>query len=180
MEAYLRRYEIPLVSSLPVTILRLEERITCLVDEFRLTGILDRVDARGGTIWIVDYKTTSSAARLAIDFDRLETDKRSSWGEAIGSLQLPFYCLLWDEADAKSRGEREAMFLLLGRAYLDQGMEVRLFTKEDDHLSAFEKAKSVILGLAREVVDPGLGFDPGLRKKKACSFCDYRYMCGTQ
>jgi hypothetical protein len=179
MEAYLRRYELPLVSSLPVTILRLEHHISTVVDGFCFAGILDRVDVRGDTTWIVDYKTSGFGSRLKIDFERLDLEKRSTWEEAVGSLQLPFYCLLWDEVDGKNPEEIEAMFLLLGKAHLNQTMELHLFKKTDTRLYALRKARNLITALAGEIVDPEVAFDPGLRKKDACFSCDYRHMCGT-
>jgi ATP-dependent helicase/nuclease subunit B len=180
MEAYLQHYEIPLISSLPVTILHLEHRLERSVGGFTFRGILDRIDSRGGKTCIVDYKTTTSARRYATDFSRLMTNERSSWAKAIGSIQLPFYLFLSEGDGGAHLGDREAMFLFLGRAHLDQSMELPLFRREDDPCSAYEKARTVIFSLVNEVVDPLVPFDPLFRKDNACVFCDYRYLCGTQ
>jgi CRISPR/Cas system-associated exonuclease Cas4 (RecB family) len=180
MEAYLQHYEVPLVTRLPVTVLHLEHRLSCVVQGFRLIGVLDRVDTRDGTTWIVDYKTSGAQERFAINFNRLDLTDRSSWGQAIGSLQLAFYCLLWDEARGMETDDREALFLLLGKAYLDQKIEVRLFEKDDERRSSYQKMRSVILCLMKEIVNPEIPFDPAMRKKNSCSFCDYQSLCGTQ
>jgi ATP-dependent helicase/nuclease subunit B len=180
MEAYLGRYELPLVSNQQVTILHLEHHIECAIGDFRFKGILDRVDMRGEGVWIIDYKTGGSARSLSIDFDLLDPEDRSSWREAIGSLQLPFYRLLWDGMGGLGVERGGAMFLLLGKAHIDQGIELPLFKKEGDHRSLYERAKSVILSLTKEIADIQVPFDPALKKKDACDFCDFQYLCGTQ
>jgi ATP-dependent helicase/nuclease subunit B len=180
MEAYLQRYERPLVSRLPVTILRLEHRIERSVKGLTFRGILDRIDLRGETTCVVDYKIASSATRYAIDFDRLVVDDRDTWAEAIGSIQLPFYLFLNEEHGRARPEDGDAMFLFLGKAHLDQRIELRLFREGDDRSSAYGKVKHVLLGLASEIADPRTPFEPALRKAKACAFCDYQYLCGTQ
>jgi ATP-dependent helicase/nuclease subunit B len=180
METYLQRYERPLASRLPVTILRLEHRIERSVEGLNFRGILDRIDMRGETTCIVDYKTASPATRYTIDFDRLVMDDRDTWAEAIGSIQLPFYHFLNEGHWGTRPEDGDAMFLFLGKAHLDQRIELRLFSEEDDRPSAYEKVKHVLLGLASEIADPHTPFEPALRKARACAFCDYQYLCGTQ
>jgi ATP-dependent helicase/nuclease subunit B len=180
MEAYLRRYELPLVTNAQVTILHLEHHIECAIGGFRFKGILDRVDMRGEGVWIIDYKTGGSARRLSIDFDLLDPEDGSTWREAIGSIQLPFYRLLWDGAGGPGGEKGGAMFLLLGKTHIDQGIELPFLKKGDDRWSSYEGVKSVILSLTKEIVDTQVPFDPGLRKKDACDFCDFQYLCGTQ
>jgi hypothetical protein len=168
------------VSNRQVTILNLEHSIECAIEGFCFKGILDRIDLRDEGVWIIDYKTGSSPRRLSIDFDHLDMTDRSSWREAIGSLQLPFYRLLWDGAGGLGAEKGGSMFLLLGKAHIDQGIELPLSKKEGDPQSSYERAKSVILSLTREIVDTRVPFDPALRKKDACDYCDFQYLCGTQ
>lgn len=178
MGIYVLHYELPLVASLPVRILELEQKVEREVNGLRFTGIVDRIDERDGIPCIVDYKTASSPKRYGIAFDKLEVEARQSWGKAIGSIQLPFYLFLTEKGDADPEA-REAMFLLLGKAHIDRGIELRLFGKGCDRSASYEKAKQVIFGLAAEISDPAIPFDPGCRKPGTCQFCDYQRICGT-
>ncbi len=179
MAMYMRRYELPLVTRLPVKILELEQKVEREADGLRFVGIVDRIDVRDGITCIVDYKTANSSKRYGIAFDKLEIRARESWGRAVGSIQLPFYLFLTEKGEVNPDA-RQAMFLLLGRAHIDSGIELRLFREGDDRWAAYEKAKQVILGLAEEIGDPGTPFDPSLRKPGACQFCDYQRICGTE
>ncbi|OPY67569.1 MAG: ATP-dependent helicase/deoxyribonuclease subunit B [Syntrophorhabdaceae bacterium PtaU1.Bin034] len=209
MTAFLKDYQAPLFRRAAVRILNLEQKIETLyqapissatsiegesltalpaegatqapiIAAFRLKGILDRVETRDDKTWIIDYKTGGSQARLAIDFDRLDDEARTSWSESIGSLQLPFYLLLYSAVSDLEIEHLDAMFLLLGKTYMGPGIELPLFGKESEAKSNYERARAVIVRLIREICDPGIPFDPGLRARDSCVFCDYQYLCGMQ
>ncbi len=129
---------------------------------------------------IVDYKTSASPRRLAIDFDDLDPDVRASWSEAIGSIQLPFYLFLYQARTPVAIDDLDAFFLLLGRTHVDERIEVPLFQKRERAVADYEKAKGVIFRLVREIADPEIPFSPEYRAKDSCLFCDYRYLCGMQ
>ena len=103
MEAFLKRYQMPLILGMECEVLHLEHRLEATVPPFRYTGIIDRIEKRDGIDCILDYKTGSSANRLKIDFGRLEVDDRASWNEAIGSLQLPLYLFLYERVSGLAR-----------------------------------------------------------------------------
>jgi ATP-dependent helicase/nuclease subunit B len=179
MEAYLKGYEIPQIARQTITVLDLEQKIERTVGPYLFRGIVDRIDRRGERTCIVDYKTAGSAKRYAIALDKLEPNTRETWGETIGSIQLPFYLLLCEGRQDTGVAETDATYLLLGRAHLDSRIEVPLFGEGTDREPAYDRAKQVILGLAREICDPHVLFDPVLRRKGVCAFCDYQYLCGT-
>jgi CRISPR/Cas system-associated exonuclease Cas4 (RecB family) len=180
MEAFLVSYQRPVAERLPVTILGLEQRIEASAGGFRLKGVVDRIETRGGTTCIVDYKTSASPRRLTINFDDLDPDVRASWSEAVGSIQLPFYLFLYQAHKPVAIDDLDAFFLLLGKTHADERIEVRLFRNRERAAADYEKAREVIFRLIGEIADPEKPFDPQLRAKGSCSFCDYRYLCGMQ
>ena len=73
----------------------------------------------------------------------------------------------------------QAMFLLLGRARLDAGIELPLFGEEGAPTDAWPRLEAVIFGLLRELVSPDVPFAPAADPKTACKFCDFTGICGT-
>ena len=180
MEAFLKRYQMPLISGMECEILHLEHRLEATVAPFRYAGIIDRIERRDGIDCILDYKTGSSANRLKIDFTRLRADDRASWNEAIGSLQLPLYLFLYERVSGLPIDRMAAMYLLLGKVRVDESIELPLFGAHDDIMAGNEAARQVILSLTEEIADPQTPFTPEFRSKNSCLFCDYQYLCGQQ
>lgn len=176
---YLRKYRIPLIKEKKVTIIGVEEPIEATLNSYKLKGRLDVVEKRDGKICIVDYKSGSYTKNLKINFDKLDPDSRDSWDEAIGSLQLPFYLILYSECHAIRIEDLRGMFLLLGRSLINKEIELPLFDT-DDESSKFDGLRTVILGLLKELVDPDVPFGAASNRKNSCPKCDFRYICGTQ
>jgi ATP-dependent helicase/nuclease subunit B len=175
----LKDYYIPLIREKPLTIIACEQDIRASLGPFSLRGRLDSVQDRGGKTVVADYKTGSNPGRLKIDFDALDPDDRGSWNEAIGSLQLPFYLLLYSENTGIGIGDLEGIFLLLGKAAVDRGIELPLFGDGKPE-TIFGPLRRVILGLLSEIVDPAVPFRPAEDRKGICPGCDFHYLCGTQ
>jgi ATP-dependent helicase/nuclease subunit B len=173
------KYYLPLVREMTVTVVACEQDLRASFGPFSLKGRLDSIEKRGERTCIIDYKTGSNQARLKIDFDRLDPDDRDSWNEAIGSIQLPFYLLLHSLQDAGNIRDLEGLFLLLGKASVDRGIELPLFGEREPE-EAFAKARTVITGLLEEIVDADVPFRPAGDRKGTCPGCDFRYLCGTQ
>ncbi|MCL4474619.1 MAG: PD-(D/E)XK nuclease family protein [Nitrospirae bacterium] len=179
MADFLRDYSIPLVKEKTVTILESEETIQVTVDSFHLKGRLDSVEQRDDKTVIIDYKTGSSRTPLKIDMEKLDLHGRETWNKAIGSLQLPFYLLLYTEKKRRTIDELNALFLLLGRAKISNEIELPLFD-DSSPAETFVPLKTVIFKLLGEITDPQIPFLPASDRKKACPPCDYQYICGTQ
>ena len=77
-------------------------------------------------------------------------------------------------------GAPDALFLLLGRTFIDEKTEAPLFRDDEEKAADNAKAREVILRLMKEIADEKAPFSPEYRAKDACLFCDYRYLCGTQ
>ena len=177
---FLKNYTLPLAKEQPVSILEVEHTIHATHEGFALTGRLDHIEKRGEKICIVDYKTSSSSERLKIRFDKLDIRTKESWREAIGSLQLPFYLLLYSKARGKEIEDLEAIFLLLGKVLISREIELPLFESPDGRREKFGRLQTVISSLLREIVDPGLPFYPAADLKNLCPNCDFNPLCGTQ
>ena len=175
----LKYYYLPLVKEKTVTILESEEPIRVKADSFNLSGRLDSVEQRDDKTVIVDYKTGSSTNYLKIDMEKLDIDNRETWDQAIGSLQLPFYLLLYTEKKNRPIDGLDAIFLLLGRSRISRDVELPLFG-DSSPVEMFAPMKIVIFRLLREIIDPLVPFVPATDKKKVCPSCDFHYICGTQ
>jgi CRISPR/Cas system-associated exonuclease Cas4 (RecB family) len=179
MADILKYYYLPLVKKKTVTILESEQSIRVRADSFNLSGRLDSVEQRDDRTVIVDYKTGSSPNYLKIDMEKLDTDKRETWDKAIGSLQLPFYLLLYTEKRHRRIDELDAIFLLLGRSKISRDVELPLFDGPSK-TEMFGPLNIVIFRLLREIIDPRVPFVQASDSKKVCPSCDFQYICGTQ
>jgi ATP-dependent helicase/nuclease subunit B len=177
MREFIENYMLPLVCSLPVRIIGLERQMDIIIGNKRFRGILDRVDVRGDRTYIIDYKTGGSDRRFAINYEQVDLCNRRSWTRAVGSIQLPLYRLLYEQHENSGT---ECIFLLLGKAKLDNGIELPLFREGTDQLLAYETLKHVIFGLVEEIISPDKPFDPDLRAVDACRYCDFTNLCGTR
>ena len=176
---FLEKYFLPLIRREPVTVLGCEEDIRIVKDSFQLRGRIDALIRRGEKTVIVDYKTGSDPNSLKINFDILDIENRKSWDEAIGSIQLPFYLMLYAGLSGSAINDLNGMFLLLGRSFISREIELPLFAEENG-----EEKVALITGLLsrilKEIIDPAVPFRSAVDRKKSCPSCSYQYICGTQ
>jgi CRISPR/Cas system-associated exonuclease Cas4 (RecB family) len=177
---YLSHYVLPLSREQEVRVLEVEYSAQAVHEGFSLTGRLDHIEKRDESTCIIDYKTSSRPDGLRTRFDKLDFGRRESWREAIGSLQLPFYLLLYSKAQSVQAETLQAMFLLLGRAAISRAIEIPLFDGSEGRREKFEGLKGIILSLLREIVDPAIPFHPTPDQKEFCPTCDFRHLCGAQ
>lgn len=177
---FLKNYSIPMIKKHSLTILDVECPIKISKDSFNLKGRIDCIEKRDGEIYIIDYKTSSNPNYLKINLDKLDLAKRETWSEAIGSLQLPFYLLLYSEATGKKITNLNGMFLLLGKAKISDKIELPLFEDLENTEETYEILKTIIFQLLEEIVDPSFPFQPTSGRKESCPLCNFQYICGTQ
>ena len=175
---FLKCYSLPLVRQKRVEVLTCEEKIDIRFRSYNLTGRIDQVEKRNEELLILDYKTGSNPERYEIKSDRLDSGNRNEWGNLIGSLQLPFYLLLYLEKYRTETRAVNAAYLFLGRSRLGPDIERPLFVKGTDR-EAFNLYRKIIATLLDEINDPSLPFSP-TKDKKNCSGCPYQVHCGTQ
>ncbi len=179
MADVLKYYYLPLVKEKKVTVLQSEEPIRVNVGSFNLSGRLDSVEQRDDKTVIVDYKTGSSPNYLKIDMEKLDIGKRETWDKAIGSIQLPFYLLLYTEKKKRTIEKLDALFLLLGRSMISRDVELSLFDGSSP-AEMFAPLKILIFKALNEIIDPLVPFGQAADSKKVCPTCDFQYICGTQ
>lgn len=176
----LKKYYLYLIKKQSVTILDSERYIGDIrIDSFNLKGQLDSIERRGGKTCIIDYKTSSDPNSLRIDFNKLDHDDRETWSAAIGSLQLPFYLMLYSEETHADIKDLDGMFLLLGRSFINSDIELPLF-RDSVPGTAYETLRGIVLSLLGEIVSHQIPFKSAADKKKTCPYCDFRHVCGTQ
>jgi hypothetical protein len=176
---FLRHYVIPVIREKTINVIDTELPIKISVGSFNLKGRLDIIVKRGEETFILDYKTGANQSYLKINSAKLDLEGRASWNEAIGSLQLPFYLLLYTEGSGVTVNALNASFLMLGQTVISREIEMPLFEGPDKE-ATYELLKAVILRLLNEIIDPEIPFSSALNKKKACPACNFQYICGTQ
>ncbi len=168
-----------LVSEEELIILDTEKDLIISEGSFILRGRIDSIEKRGAKVYIIDYKTGASSNYLKINFKKLNPEDRNTWDKAIGSIQLPFYILLYSKHEKLNPLDINAMFLLLGKSWINKNIEDPLFqdSTENDWYNILE---DIILKLLNEIIDPSIPFNSASDKKSACPECDFKYICGTQ
>jgi CRISPR/Cas system-associated exonuclease Cas4 (RecB family) len=177
---FLQLYYIPLVKEESVTILRTEYDIDYRTGPFALKGRLDSIEKRGEKTYIIDYKTGANPLSLKINYKDLNINRRETWSDAIGSLQLPLYILLYSRLTRKSTRHLNGMFLLLGKARISKDIESPLFDHRVDAHKMYHLLEDIIFQILNEITDPSIPFTPTQNKRTHCPSCDFHYMCGTQ
>ena len=177
LKDFIRNYQVPKIRESRTKILGLEQRVDVKKDSFKLRARLDRVEKRGDRTTIIDYKTSANKNYLAIRYHKLDLKNRDSWSEAIGTLQLPFYLLIYSHLTGEKPEAIDCMFLLLGKARIDTDIEVPLFENETEFRENFGNLTEVIFSLLREIVNPDQPFMPTIDPKNNCGRCPYGYIC---
>ncbi len=177
---FLLDYQLPLLGKESVQIVSLEEQVEVTSQGYIFRGFLDRVEQRGDQTMIIDYKTGADDRFLKIRFDRLSLEDRATWGESIGSLQLPLYMLLYSARHGTGTSSLLPAYLLLGRNRMDESIEVRLFEEGEEKREKYALLEKVIFSLVEEITDASTPFNRTDDLKSHCPDCAFRTVCGTQ
>lgn len=174
---FIKNYQIPKIKSMPTKIIALERRITVEKESFKLSARLDRIEKRDEKTFIIDYKTSSNKRFLSINFNKLFPDKRENWADAIPTLQLPFYLIVYSKLTGENPTEIECLFLLLGKNIIDTSIELPLFEDYIDRNDNFLILNQIIFSLLKEIVQPDQPFLPTYNQKEICVDCVYKHIC---
>jgi CRISPR/Cas system-associated exonuclease Cas4 (RecB family) len=117
METLLKEYQQPMTEASEIIIKGLEEKILIHALGTKFEGRLDRIEQRSNKIFILDYKTGPKPSKPPINFGKLNLhiDERESWNEAVTSLQLPMYLLLYSIHTKTVVEEIVPAYLYLGK-----------------------------------------------------------------
>jgi len=177
LKDFINHYQVPKIREFRTKILGLEQRVDVKKDSFKLGARLDRVEKREDRTTIIDYKTSANKNYFTIRYNKLDLKNRDSWSEAIGTLQLPFYLLVYSHLTGERPGAIDCMFLLLGKTRIGPDIEVPLFKNETEFRENFGNLTEMIFRLLREIVNPDQPFMPTIDPKKNCGRCPYGYIC---
>lgn len=177
---FIEQFQRPLVQSSSVTIEALEEKFSAAIDGFHFTGNADRIEMRNDHAFILDYKTGQSESNYLIRFDDLDIEKRETWKNSIGSLQLVLYVMLYSVLSKISTEKIVPAFIFLGKKELDDAIEVSLFDDDEQKKEWYPKLKEIVILLANEITDSSIPFLPTNDIKKDCPDCSFKTICGTQ
>lgn len=165
-----------------IVILNLEKEYTGYLEtkdgtRVTLRGRVDRVDKRGNTIYIVDYKTGRSAGTPSPDFKGLP---REEWYKKLKSVQLPLYIDLYMQNNPNKKIEELNSSLLLLKE--KEFKEEPLFEEEDETQKkiVMELYMDAVKTLIEEILDPSIPFTSTEDPKEHCKNCPFKIICGKQ
>jgi hypothetical protein len=167
---------------------------------FHLKGKIDRIEKRGESVCLLDYKTSASDQSQLINFNKLEIGDRTTWPQSIKSLQLPFYQLLVQASYNSPPEDIYSAVIILGKNRLSQKIEYsplkartrkkpgdqegKIFplSESDEEKSTrqdnYRLIKEVIDRLLLEVVDGSQPFSAKFKAEDSCSYCPFTSFCG--
>ncbi len=206
LKDFILRYQEPIIRNHrpenPVTIIGLEKEIEgdWLVPDHRFAFVarVDRLEMRGKKLYLLDYKTAASEANYSINFKKLNLEDRSSWPEAIHSLQIPLYVFIASQAFRRPPHEIEGKLLFLGKNRIDPSIEYSTLAEDGEGREfQLKTIAEVINRLLVEIINPQIPFAeemrlPGAEEKKdssrtkivrlaarkACEYCSFLDLCG--
>ena len=179
LREFVEGYQVPLLGPGTPRILGLEQKVEGTVAGVPMRGKLDRVEERAGAVWILDYKTGASDAPYRVRFSRLDLADRAGWGNAVGSLQLPLYAMLFAGAAGRPLDSIRPAYLFLGRHTIDGRIESPLFGEQDDPAALYPLLGDVVAAVAAELRDPARPFMPPQDLRTVCPGCPFTAICGT-
>jgi len=185
---FLHNYEIPVLKEyeeggksvfLQNLELRLEEQLEIDGSVFSVVAIIDRVEKRDNETYIIDYKTSARETNYEIKWNKLDTKTRTTWPEAINSLQLPFYAHIWANHFSQKPEEIKAILLLLGKNNINKKIEYWPFSEDPaERARQLEMSFEVIRNLLLEIINPAIPFTRELAREESCLYCPYTSLCG--
>jgi len=173
-------HQTPLVSNETVVIESLEEKLSVDVEGRKFEGKTDRIEQRGGVTYILDYKTGSNEKHVSISFKKLNAYERSTWNDAIGSVQLPLYMMMYSQIAKIPADAITPAIIFLGKKQLTADAETRLFDTKEEVAVWFPIMEKIILSLVDEILDVNTPFVPTDDIVNNCPECPFKFICGTQ
>jgi ATP-dependent helicase/nuclease subunit B len=180
LRSFLEEYQRPVLQKGAVEIIGLEAKLVAEKNGFKFKGFLDRIERRGEKIYILDYKSGSNADSLRINFKNLDPSDRQSWNHYIGSMQLPFYTLLYSESAHESPDNIVPAYLFLGSSEINEGIEKKLFDDDEQSRRNYGMLESILFSIVREITEMSVPFHPTADPERSCPSCPFNVLCGTQ
>ena len=179
LQRFLTEYQIPLAKNSEITIQDVETKLQAESKGFRFQARFDRIERRGDSVYILDYKTGTDVPMVKAD--KLNPEDPTTWGKAIGSFQLPLYAYLYAQSHGGvSVDQIMPAYIHLGNNRIDETIEVPLFEESETKADKYAVIEHVLFKLLGEIVDVEISFTPTAELEKHCPSCPYQTICGTQ
>ena len=175
----LTEYQSPIVKTCSVIIKELEKGISIRAFDTILKGQIDRIEERGDSVVILDYKTGARPSKAPIMFSKLNIEDRNSWDMAITSLQLPIYLLLYSSHTGVDDEKIIPAYLYLGENRINKEIEVTFLSDTNEREHQILQIKELIRLLVKEILNSDIPFIPPSDLRKTCSNCPFTTICGT-
>ncbi len=179
LKEYLTEYQTRALEHGPVIIRALEKNITMPVSGIKCKGRIDRVEERSGIHVILDYKTGINPGKKPVRFEKLDIDDRATWNDAVHSLQLPLYLLLYKNTSKLPVEQIIPAYLYLGEKTITMGSEVPLYEDLMQQANELNKIEELFMRLFREILDQNVPFHAPNNLNTSCRNCPMRPVCGT-
>jgi len=180
LRRFLKDYQIPLLGREPVTLLGLERWLTASKNGVVFAGKMDRIERRGDKTAILDYKTGKNSTRLVIKPEKLNPDDAETWPEAVGTVQLPMYWMLYHLAQGEEIDRISPMYIILGGRNFREDVELGIPSYGESPRELYTLLESFLLRVVEHIGDPGTEFTPARNLAGACPGCAFQTVCGTQ
>jgi len=179
LKDYLSEYQLQVIEQGPVMIRVLEKRMTTPIAGVKCEGRIDRIEERGNVHVILDYKTGINPKKKSIRFDKLDFNDRATWSDAVHSLQLPLYLLLYKDASRLPVEQIMPAYLYLGEKTITRASEVPLYEDPMQQKNEFHKIEEFLVRLFQEILDPNVPFHAPKDVNVSCPDCPMKSVCGT-
>jgi ATP-dependent helicase/nuclease subunit B len=180
LEEYLRAYQQPMCESTRIRILSLESPLKATLFGSVFSGRADRIEERGDDICIIDYKTGAPTVNSGIRYSALDPNDRSTYGRAIGSLQLPCYVMMYAEGENVPAERIIASYQFLGSKQMDRNAEELCGDDVTQRMERYQMIRTVIECVLEEIKNPAVPFLPTNDLSANCPNCPFTGICGTK
>jgi ATP-dependent helicase/nuclease subunit B len=180
LQVMLTGYQQKILEESNVILKGLEEKVTIQALGARFNGRIDRIEQRDEKVIILDYKTGAKPKIVPVNFKKLNLGERESWNEAITSLQLPVYLLLYSIQTGNLPERIVPAYLYLGVNRLDRESELVFIDDAAERAECFQLVQKLIEKLICEIQDVAVPFLPPSDLDKICPYCPFKALCGTQ
>jgi hypothetical protein len=180
LKEYLTEYQSQVLEQGPVIVRALEKKLTALIASIKCEGRIDRIEERGNAHIIMDYKTGVNPKKKPIRFDKLDFDDSTTWIDAVHSLQLPLYLLLYRDASRLPAEQIIPAYLYLGEKTITMASEVPLYEDMMQQMNELHKIEEFLARLFQEILDASVPFRAPKDVNASCPSCPMKSVCGTQ
>jgi len=154
-----------------LSIIKLEEKLECKIENFELKGKADRIDKKNGIIRIIDYKTGKYDEKNDL---KLPKEMPENLEDIIGnykyskSIQIMLYLLMYAKMNTISNIQN----LEAGMYFLQYSSKGLINLKIPDYMkeNSLEKIEEIILMILKDMENSKFEKHEDERKCKYCSF----------